>query len=199
MKTIAWDVDDTLNDFTRIWFNDWWLPIQDKVTINYSQLTENPPNRLLGISDSEYLASLDSFRVSEIARNVQPLNQVLHWFQIRGEKTRHIALSATPMIAAPISAAWVMKHFGRWIRSYNFIPSERAGYHNPEYDRGKTEFLNWFGKVDILVEDNEANLVSAKNAGFITIGIPQPWNKIGGSLDDALSQLTAYIGGSSND
>jgi hypothetical protein len=195
MKTIAWDVDDTLNDFTHVWFHDWWLPRQSKVAMEYSQLTENPPSRVLGISDSEYLASLDSFRITETTGKVKPLDQVLDWFQKYGEKTRHIALTATPMIAAPISAAWVMRHFGQWIRSYNVIPSMRSGQHVPVYDRSKTEFLSWFGKVDILVEDNKTNLESAKNAGYITIGIPQPWNNIQGSLEDALSQLTAYIEG----
>lgn len=195
MKTIAWDIDDTLNDFTFIWLNDWWLPQQGKIALDYSQLTENPPSRLLGIRDPEYLASLDSFRISKAAGKVKPLDQVLDWFQKYGEKTRHIALTATPMIAAPISAAWVMKHFGQWIRSYNVIPSMRPGQHIRIYDQSKTEFLDWFGKVDILVEDNKANLESAKNAGYITIGIPQPWNDIQGSLEDALTQLATYIEG----
>jgi hypothetical protein len=195
MKTIAWDVDDTLNDFTRLWFNNWWLPMQENVTLNYSQLIENPPNRLLNISKSEYLASIDSFRVAEMAVNVKPLRQVFNWFQKHGEKARHIALTAIPLVNAPISAAWVMKYFGRWIRSYNVIPSVRADYHVPVYDRSKIEFLNWFGNVDILVEDNEANLVSARNAGYITLGIPQPWNSIKGSLAGTLSQLTAYVEG----
>jgi phosphoglycolate phosphatase-like HAD superfamily hydrolase len=195
MKTIAWDVDDTLNNFTRTWFLDWWLPRQGKITLNYSQLIENPPSRLLGINKSEYLSSLDAFRISETAGKVKPLDQVLDWFQKHGDKTRHIALTATPLIAAPISAAWVMKHFGRWIRSYNVIPSTRVGQRIPVYDRSKAEFLNWFGKVDILVEDNKANLESAQNAGYITIGIPQPWNDIQESLEDILTQLTTFVEG----
>jgi hypothetical protein len=193
MKTIAWDIDDTLNDFTRIWFCDWWLPTQENVIMNYSQLTENPPNELLCISESEYLASLDTFRLSETASKVKPLYQVIRWFQENGEKTRHIALTAVPILSAPISAAWVMKYFGQWIRSYNVIPSARVNIYTPVYDRNKTEFLNWYGKVDILVEDNKATIESATNAGFLTLGIPQPWNGIKSSLSDVLSQLTEYI------
>ncbi len=195
MKTIAWDVDDTLNDFTRVWLNDWWLPGQKETVLHYRQLVENPPSRLLGIAEAEYLASLDSFRLSQAFDKVQPLGQVLRWFQEHGMKSRHIALTATPMVAAPISAAWVMKHFGLWIRSYHVIPSERQGYAVPGYDRDKTEFLKWFGKVDVLVEDNQSNIKSARQAGYQVVGIPQPWNEIKGDVEDALSLLSSHIEG----
>jgi FMN phosphatase YigB (HAD superfamily) len=195
MKTIAWDVDDTLNDFTSIWFNEWWLLKSGNETLSFSQLVENPPSRLLKVSDSEYLASIDAFRISKVAARVYPNGQVLQWFQKYGEKVRNIALTAIPLFAAPLSAAWVMKYYGKWIRSYNVLPSARYDNPMPVYDQNKTEFLKWFGKVDILIEDNAMNLQSAKLAGFATIGIPQPWNKIGGSLTDALIQLTDFIQG----
>jgi hypothetical protein len=195
MKTIAWDVDDTLNNFTQVWFNDWWHLDKKSLDLNYSQLTENPPNHLLGISEAAYLASLDAFRSSELAGAISPNSQILDWFQRYGEKSRHLALTATPLNAAPYSAAWVLKHFGKWIRSYNVIPSKREGDPLQVHDQNKTEFLDWLGKVDILVEDNEANLISAQRAGYLTIGIPQPWNNVRNSLEDILAQLTTYLDG----
>lgn len=194
MKTVAWDVDDTLNDFTHVWYEQWWIP-RNKTSLNYSDLNINPPSSLLGITHSEYLASLDAFRASDDFSRVIPVESVLKWFQVHGETARHIVLTSPPMFAAPLSAAWLMKFFGKWIRSYNILPSARAGDHIPVYDISKTDFLKWFNKVDVLVEDNAENLQSATYAGIATIGIPQPWNKIEDSLDDALLKLTNFIQG----
>ncbi len=193
MKTIAWDVDDTLNNLTRSWFEDWWLPNQPGAITKYSQLSENPPSRLLGIENEEYLASLDAFRLSDAMAKVSPIPEVLSWFHEHGEKARHIAVTSTPLLAASLSAAWVMKHFGCWIRSYNILPSARANNPAPVYDKDKISFLLWLGKVDILVEDNLLNLQSARKAGFQTVEIPQPWNQSALEIEEALKQLTHYI------
>lgn len=195
MKTIVWDVDDTLNNLTEVWFNEWWLPENRSATIRFGQLKENPPSHLLGISHEAYLASLDAFRASELAGKIKPAPQVMDWFGLHGEEARHLVLTATPLQDAPRSAAWVLEYFGTWIRSYNVIPSKRPGQSLPLYDKTKIEFLNWLGKASILVEDDEANLKSAYEAGYQVIGIPQPWNNIRCSLDEALAQLTADVKG----
>lgn len=195
MKTIAWDVDDTLNNFMRIWLTHWRTYADKSKIVDYSQLIENPPGRILGIEHAKYLESIDSFRLSKEYELVTPLDPVLSWFKTHGHKARHIVVTAVPIFAAPASAAWVMQHFGTWIRSYNVIPSWRTDFQIPVYFQNKTEFLSWFGNVDILVEDNVDNLISAQSAGFDVVGIPQPWNKIEDDLESALEKIKIYIEG----
>jgi len=50
----------------------------------------------------------------------------------------------------------------------------------PLYDKSKGEFLAWWGKADVLIDDNTANVEDAKAIGIKTILIAQPWN--GGKL-----------------
>ena len=194
MKTIAWDVDDVLNDLMRTWFERCWLPSHPDCPISHNQISENPPHALLGVSKSEYLASLDDFRLSEIAREMVPVPEVLAWFHQHGEHFRHIALTATPLCAAPASAAWVMRHFGRWIRSFHMVPSPRQGEQIPVYDESKEDFLRWWGRVDILVDDNPLNVASAQALGIQAILIPRPWNQSQLTLAEALDVLTSLAG-----
>lgn len=195
MKIIAWDVDDTLNDFMNSWLTHWQISAHGTGSVNYSQLVENPPSQLLGIDDGAYFESIDAFRASNGYEAVSPLEPVLSWFRNHGHKARHLVLTAVPIAAAPASAAWVMRHFGIWVRSYNVVPSQRPGQPLPSYDRDKSEFLSWFGNVNLLVDDNPANFTSAKSAGFDVIGIPQPWNKFEGNLENALEKITTYVEG----
>jgi len=176
VKTIAWDVDDVLNDLTRAWFEQFWKPAHSDCSLHYDQLVENPPERLLGITRTEYLASLDAFRLSEIASAMKPVSEVLAWFQRHGSSFRHLALTATPLRTAPNSAAWVMRHFGTWIRTFHFVPSPRSGETIPVYDETKADFLRWFGQVDVLVDDNPTNTRAAGQLGIQTILVPRPWN-----------------------
>ncbi len=176
MKTIIWDVDDVLNDLMRIWFETYWLPDHPKCQLNYNQISENPPYRLLGIGLKEYLISLDSFRHLHAA-SLNPLPAVLTWFGRYGDLFRHAALTAAPLFAAEISAGWVMKHFGLWIRSFNFVPSRREGKNLPLYNRNKGEFLRWWAKSAILVDDSLENTDAAAQQGFDAILMPRPWNK----------------------
>jgi len=195
MKTIAWDVDDTLNELTCIWLERWWTVKQGHPELEYDRLTENPPNRILGVELSVYRESLDEFRMSADFRFVSPRQKVMDWFLENGNKAHHLALTATPLSVAPISAAWVMLHFGRWIRSYNLLPSPRPDLPVPEYDKDKADFLDRIGHVDILVEDNPINAARAEKSGYEVVGIPQPWNSYKGDLEDALERLTSLIEG----
>jgi phosphoglycolate phosphatase-like HAD superfamily hydrolase len=61
MKTIVWDVDDVLNDLMRAWFEDWVSTKHAHCPLTYDQITGNPPHELLGISSSDYQASLDDY------------------------------------------------------------------------------------------------------------------------------------------
>lgn len=182
MLTIAWDVDDVLNDLMRSWLRDEWLPRHPECGVSYGDLRSNPPQTLLGVSLDEYLASLDRFRRSRYAE-LQPLPEAKGWFERHGHRYRHLALSAVPLESAPVSAAWVLRHFGAWIRSFHFVPSRRPGGSIPVYDAGKSDFLRWLGKADVLVDDTAANVEAAREAGFQAVLMPRPWN--GGAGTDA--------------
>lgn len=191
MKTIVWDVDDVLNDLMRTWFERWWVPSHPECPIGYHQISENPPHRLLGVSKLEYLASLDEFRLSDIAGQMRPVPEVLAWFRQYGDRFRHIALTATPLRTAPASAAWVMRYFGRWIRSFHVIPSPRESERIPIYDQSKEDFLRWWGKGDILVDDDSLNVTAARTLGIQVVLIPRPWNQSQMTLAEALAVLTS--------
>lgn len=190
MKTIAWDVDDVLNNLMQTWFEHHWMSSHPECPISYDQISENPPHALLGVSISEYLDSLDEFRLSKIAREMHPLLEVLAWFHQYGEHFRHIALTATPLRAAPTSVAWVIRHFGWWIRSFHVVPSPRKGEQIPVYDQSKEDFLRWYGKVDILADDNPLSVAVAQAIGIQAILIPRPWNQSQLTLPETLNTLT---------
>jgi hypothetical protein len=191
MKTIVWDVDDVLNDMMRTWFERWWVPSHPDCRLGYDQISENPPHQLLGISKSDYLASLDAFRLSDLAKTMLPVHEVLEWFRRYGEHHRHAVLTAAPLSAAEVSAAWVMRHFGCWIRSFNLIPSPRESERTLVYDRSKTEYLKWWGKADIVVDDATQNVQEALSLGIRAVLIPRPWNRSGLSLAEALERIAA--------
>jgi len=190
VKTIVWDVDDVLNALMRTWFDRWWVPSHPDCPIGYDQISGNPPHELLGVSRSEYLASLDDFRLSEIAREMAPVPEILTWFRQYGDRFRHVALTAAPLRTAPASAAWVMRHFGRWIRSFHVIPSPRQGEQIPVYDQSKEDFLRWWGKGDILVDDSPLNVTSAQSLGIRAVLMPRPWNQSQLTLGETLAVLT---------
>lgn len=192
MKTIVWDVDDVLNDLMHSWLNNGWLPGHPDCTIDYSDIVENPPHRIIGVSLEEYQKSLDAFRFAEAAK-LKPIPEVHSWFIRYGSYCRHIVLTAVPLSAADISSAWVFKHFGLWIRSFNIIPSLRTGNVIPVYDKTKKDFLERWGKADILVEDNQVIVDAAHDLGIAAVLIPRPWNKSEENMVSALEYLTGLV------
>ncbi|MBI4707669.1 MAG: hypothetical protein HY761_07070 [Candidatus Omnitrophica bacterium] len=193
MKTIAWDVDDVLNDLMQSWFEQKWLKDHPDCNIRYDEITENPPHKLLGGSIDEYLLSLDRFRLSPLYQEMNPVNEVMEWFSKYGGNFHHIALTATPLIAVSASAQWVFRHFGRWIRTFHFVPSKRQEQVIPEYESDKGDFLQWIFRVDVLVDDGESNIMSAEKVGCKGILIPRPWNKSKISIGETLSMLTDIL------
>ncbi len=189
MKTIAWDVDDVLNDLMRRWLNDKWLKEHQRCKKTYEDLIENPPHKILGASKGAYLKSLDEYRLSGMYRRMSPVAEVAVWFDKYGKDYRHIALTAVPLAAAHVSAEWVFEHFGRWIRTFHFVPSKRKGADTPEFDENKADFLRWIEKVDLLVDDSLDNINKAGGAGVKTLVIPRPWNGEKTSLKDSLRQI----------
>jgi 5'(3')-deoxyribonucleotidase len=189
MLTIAWDIDDVLNDLMRLWFEQVWHPAHPDCLVHYKDLTENPPNNILNITQDEYLASLDSFRLSDSFMHMKPVIETKNWFVKNGDKFRHFALTSTPLIAAGVSANWVFNNFGVWIRSFHFVPSKRVGQEIPQYNEDKSEFLKLLGKVDIIVDDNESNIKKAQNLGIKGILIPRPWNSSRLTILEAFEKL----------
>jgi beta-phosphoglucomutase-like phosphatase (HAD superfamily) len=192
--TIVWDVDDVLNDLTARWFAGWRAACPD-CKIDYSELRENPPHTRLGISHDDYLRSLDQFRQAAAERSLPPRPELVNWFTEKGDAYRHLALSAVPLAFAPLSAAWVTKNFGKWIGSFNFVPSFRSETGHPQaLFSGKKHFLDWFGKADLLVEDNENNAAAARELGITAVVFPQPWNShAGGDTAGFLKRLDSAI------
>lgn len=176
MKTIAWDIDDVLNDLMLSWFEQKWLRDHRKCRLRYEELTENPPHGLLGVDINDYLTSLDEYRLSALYQQMVPVKEVMDWFVKYGRNFQHIALTAVPLVAASVSAQWVFKHYGAWIRTFHFVPSRRRGKEIPEYEQTKGDFLKWISRVDLLVDDNRSNIMSAENAGCRGILMPRPWN-----------------------
>jgi hypothetical protein len=193
MPTIAWDVDDVLNDLMQVWFEECWLPAHPTCSVGYPELRVNPPADLLGVPLSDYLASLDEFRLSGRYARLQPRRDVLNWFEEHGEKCHHVALTAVPACAASVSAEWVLRHFGRWIRGFHFIPSPRREA-LPEFDRTKADFLRR-NPAAVLIDDNPANVDAARQPGASALLFPRPWNASTMPIPHLLSSLTGWAEG----
>ena len=191
MLTIAWDIDDVLNELMKEWFEKGWNVKHPECKLDYEDLTKNPPHELLGVKKEEYLASLDEFRLNNFSA-LKPIPEVMDWFLKYGDKCRHIALTSTPLTTAPLSAEWVIRNYGKWIRTFHFIPSPRDGIIIPEYDKTKGEYLA-HNKADIIVEDSEENIISAEKAGVKGVLFARPWNSGKNSIEETLYEISNKI------
>jgi hypothetical protein len=190
MKTVIWDVDDVLNDLMRAWFEEYATLSGADSHVTYDRLTSNPPHELLGISRMEYLESLDKFRLSGMAEKMKPVAEISEWFCHYGHSCHNVALTAAPLSASPVSAEWVMRNFGRWIRSFNVVPSPRHGIETAQYHGDKSDFLGWWGKADILVDDSEENIAGAVSLGIRAVLFPRPWNRSVLTIKETLEVIT---------
>lgn len=188
MKTVVWDVDDVLNNLMGEWFRRSWLAAHPECRLDYAKITANPPHEILGTTKDEYLRSLDHFRMNEFA-SLKPVPVFMDWFQAKGHLAHHVALTAVPLFAAPVSGGWVFSNFGNWIRSFNVVPSFRSGADLPFTSETKAEFLCHFGKVDVLIDDNSEVIESMRRLGIHAIQVPRPWNGLKGSEIDVLHEL----------
>lgn len=191
---VIWDVDDVLNELMREWFEEWWLPRNGACRARYPDIAANPPHEVLGITEAEYLASLDEFRAARFEALV-PRPEVLEWFEAHGDRGHHVALSAPPEQFAHVSASWVIKTFGRWIRTFAFVPARRGRPDVADPRLAKREYLAWLGQGNVFLDDRDANVAAARELGLTGIVVPQPWNRSShGSLRSALDELTSVIG-----
>lgn len=191
LPTLIWDIDDVLNHLMHDWLEQAWKPTHPDVRISYAELTSNPPHEVLGVSREAYLASLDAFRASPQGRDLTPVPEMLGWFSQHGHRYRHLALTARPLASAPDAAEWVLRHFGRWIRGFGFVPSFRPDEHLPNYHTTKADWLQWISVGDFLIDDSPANFANMQGLSLRTVMIPQPWNSASGSLADALKILAS--------
>jgi hypothetical protein len=174
----------------KVWFEQHWLSRHPECRLRYHQILENPPHRLLDVTEGEYLESLDEFRASESARTMRPNAEIQDWFQTRGVRHRHLALTARPLASMPAAAEWLYRHFGGYIRTVSVVPSRlEAGL--PAGDVTKGDFLKWLGKDALLVDDNELNIKSAAREGIQGIVFPQPWNQSRLSVAETLRLVEA--------
>ncbi|MDD5584804.1 MAG: hypothetical protein PHV55_07095 [Candidatus Omnitrophica bacterium] len=192
MITIAWDVDDVLNELMRCWLEKKWLP-QHPRTVTYNDITKNPPCECIGARMEEYLASLDDFRSSGRYQELRPVPEVKEWFLRHGHLFRHLAVTAVPVSVAHTSAEWVLKYFGLWIRTFHFVPSVRTGLEIPHYDAHKNDFIKWFGKIDVLIDDNEENINRCIESGTKGILFPRPWNSSRLTIAQTLELINTCI------
>jgi hypothetical protein len=192
VQTIVWDVDDVLNNLTENWFRQKWLVKHPGCPCRFEDLTANPPHERLGVSLSEYLSSLDEFRLASMVK-LSPNPEVVQWFEQYGHRYRHAVLTATPLHTVELSAYWVMHHFGRWIRSFHFVPSEREGQEVIRHDRTKGEFLSWLGKADIFIDDSPANIKQAQAAGITAYLVSRPWSDGGMTCTAILNELQSRV------
>jgi hypothetical protein len=192
--TVVWDVDDVLNDLMAAWLTHAWAPAHPDRPVPYADVRANPPNELLGIGLVDYIASLDAFRAGEGYAALEPNPRILAWLDANGERCRHVALTATAFRAVPATAAWVLRHFGRWIREFAFVPAARAGEDLPCFDRDKGEWIARRSGPVVLVDDSPANLAAAAAVGAGTVRWPQPWNAEPAQPVDALAELDRWLG-----
>ena len=192
---VAWDVDDVLNCLLPAWLEEVWNDLNPQARRELRDLAENPPHALLGITVDAYRDSLDAFRLRRAA-DLAPQPEVLRWFHEHGELAHHVAITSTSLVATPVSAAWVMRHFGRWIRTVMFVPSHRPASPCPQYDRTKVDALTRMGGADVLIDDTPVNLEGARERGMAPILWPAPWNSAGAartSIEATLAGIRAAM------
>ena len=187
LKTIVWDIDDVLNDSTRTWLDHYWRPGHPGCAMQYEQLTENPPHRLLDITRDDYLTSLDAFRLSPQAAAMRPDAKLIAWFQENAMRYRHIALTARPRKTAAAAFNWVLLYFGNWFQTFSFVPAERKGEAPGHPDRDKAGFLSWLNRADYFIDDNSGNVEAARCLGIKSFLVSRPWNSGGCPLEQIIN------------
>ncbi len=192
MLTIAWDMDDVLNDLIWAWFHEEWLPSHPDCRLQYRDLLENPPHRILGIESGEFVNMIDAYRESDKAAKLTPSPQILDWLASYGALCLHAVVTARPIGSLPQMSHWLFRHFGGYVRALGVVPV-RLKPGEPAYHNTKGEFRSWFGKIDVLVDDSEENLRSAEASGVRGILFPQPWNSNRGTVSDTLRLVTDMV------
>jgi hypothetical protein len=155
----------------------------------YHQLTVNPPHELCGMSINEYLQSLDHFRLSLRASQMEVRQPVLSWFMSQGHRFEHHVLTARPRTTVSAAAEWVFSRLGTWVRHFHFVPAVRADDPLPDSGDSKSRVISSIGGSDYFVDDLESNISQSQHLVRHCLTVPQPWNRQSLSLVDVLNQI----------
>lgn len=175
MLNIAIDIDDTLNNLMQVWLLHYNL--QRGTLFKFEDLKVNPPHEILGITKKDYINNLDKFKINYYNKVIVN-KKFWWWFDINGTKANFIAITSTSMETVSESSKWLFNCFGEWIRNYVVIPNHTDKYHEYKYFQSKAQWMDWFGKVDIYIDDNEKSIKQVNEIcpKVKTICIKQPWN-----------------------
>jgi len=181
---LLWDIDDTLNRQIEIFMEHSPLGAGKA----YRDVVRNPQYLALGCSKEEYLPELDRCR-REFLYNSEPRPEMLEFFREYGHTFRSMTLSSVPITLAPLSAAWLLRHFGAWIQGTLYVPSERKNVQIFSHTfRSKAEAVTALN--GILIDDTEDHVIESRAAGGRAFCFPAPWNSAAGlSISDFLKQL----------
>ena len=174
MITIAWDVDDVLNNLTECWLK--YYNSNNNTSFDYNDITKNPPHEILNISFEKYIESLDEFRMSEYAQQLVPNQDILDFMDKHKDRFNHIALTATSAHTAYNSSYWVLKNFYKYVFSYNVVPAKRDYLTYSNYS-DKKSFLQQHSDVKILIDDSIKNVEDANSIGVKAYLLKRPWNE----------------------
>ncbi len=83
----------------------------------------------------------------------------------------------------------MFRHFGAYVRCFGVVPSRLAAG-EPAYDVSKADFLRWFGKADVLVDDSVENIAAVRSMGMNAVLYPRPWNGNSVTLTETLRCLS---------
>ncbi len=188
---IIWDIDDVLNNLMDSWLTAWQQETNN-YAIKFSELTENPPHKILGIDRETYHSSLDNFRNSVKAREMKPNQALLNWFREYGSNYGHIALTARPLNTMSNQAWWIYQNFGEWTHTLAVVPSLRDPGTRQRF-KNKAEYIAWLNKGDIFVDDNAENISAVAKLGLKSFLFPQPWNKNNQSEAEFIAEFTKEL------
>jgi FMN phosphatase YigB (HAD superfamily) len=193
MRVVIWDVDDVLNDLMAVWFEEWWRPQHPEIAVRYADIIRNPPHTVLGVSQEEYLESLDGFRRARFEA-LPPRPDALRWFAENGSRAHHVVLTGVPYAFAHLSASWVVGHFGRWVKTFAFVPSPRPDDPPVREIASKADYLRWLGRGDVFVDDRDDNVDDAVALGLTGVVVPRPWNtSMHRTIDAAFRDVAALL------
>lgn len=168
---ILWDIDDTLNRQIEIFMEHSPLAAGKE----YRDIKLKPQYLSFGCSREEYLAELDRCR-REFIYDSEPRPEMLEFFREYGGSFRSLTLSAVPITIAPLSAAWVFRHFGQWIQGTIYVPSKRSSVQIVSHSfNTKAEAVTALNGV--LVDDTADHLDLTREAGGRAYCFPAPWNE----------------------
>ena len=173
MKTICWDCDDVLNNFTKDF-------------LKHESLGLN------AIKSPTYGKALDYYREVYYS-GLNPNIEVLNWFRKYGHLFNHHVITAIPLKFAQVSSGWVFTYFGKWIRNYHIIPSLRMEDSTYIYDNNsKADLIQRLGNIDYFIDDSGNNIMQTNDLDIDTVCflVRQPWNDSDLSMTDILEKIT---------